>query len=163
MGEEAHAAILSRPWQNWLVIAVCVTAFLFPTVAVDYRGSVLNHVLSVISHANIFHLMANMYCVWLMRFKAHWIPAFVTGILATFIPSPVWSWKEMGFVLMPSCGLSGVILAAIAMRYAEVAGLRKLLRWVVLPILPLTLVPNINTPIHLYCIIIGYFWIYIHK
>ena len=158
LGQEAHAAILNRPWQNLLVMAVCVVAFLFPTVATTYNGEWWKHPASVISHANIFHLMANMYCVWLMRFRADWLTAFLIGIAATFLPSPVWSWKEMGFVLMPTCGLSGVILAAVAMEWARVGSLMRMIKWVVLPLLPLTLVPNINTPIHLYCVAFGYLY-----
>lgn len=163
LGKEAHAAILARPRENLAVIALCVVAFIFPTVAVDYRGELWRHAVSLVSHANIFHLMANMYCVWLMRFKADWLWAFAIGFIATFIPSPVWSWKEMGFTLMPTCGASGVILAAVAMRYAEASAFKMMLKWLVLPILPLTLVPNINTPLHIYCIIIGYFCKYIQK
>ena len=163
MGKETHAAILNRPWQNWLVMSVCVVAFLFPTVATTYDGEWWKHPASVVSHANIFHLMANMYCVWLMRFKADWLTAFLIGIAATFLPSPVWSWKEMGFIMMPTCGLSGVILAAVAMEWARVGSFKRMIKWVVLPILPFTFVPNINTPIHLYCIFIGYFCKYIQK
>jgi hypothetical protein len=155
MGEETHAAVLKLR-RNLIVMAVCVVAFCFPTVATTYDGELWRHPVSVISHANIFHLLANLYCVWLMKFPARWLTAFVIGITATFVPAPVWSWGEMGFVLMPTCGLSGVILAAVAMEWARVGGLKKMMKYLVLPILPLTLIPNINTPIHLYCIAGGY-------
>ena len=143
-----------------VIAAIAIVAFCFPTMAVTYHCSQgeewWRHVAAVFSHANIFHLAANLYCMALIRFKADWITAFIIALCATFLPAPVWSWKEMGFVIMPTCGLSGMILAAIAAEWAKVRDFKSMLKWLVVPILPLTIVPNINTSIHLYCIFIAF-------
>lgn len=168
VGKETFAAVLGWlrgvPVANRLMVLVLAVAYLLPMAAVDYRsGSLATHAWSVVSHANIFHLMANAYCVLLFRWTPRWLLAFLVAVVSTFIPSPVWSWSELGFVTAPTCGASGMILAAMADGFARAGKWKELVKYVVIPILPLTIVPNINTPIHLYCIIIAYTYTTITK
>lgn len=168
VGKETFAAVLGWlrgvPVANRVLAVLLVAAFFLPTCAVDCRsGSLLQHLWSVASHANVFHLMANVYCVLLFRWTPRWLLAFAVAFAATFIPAPVWSWSELGFVTAPTCGASGMILAAMADGFARAGKWKELVKYVVIPILPLTIVPNINTPIHLYCIIIAYTYTTITK
>lgn len=156
---QTFAAFLNR---NCIIILIAAVVYLFPTVAVNYEVSSpadgVLHAVSVFSHANIFHLLANAYCVFLIKTDLRWFRAFVIALLVSFIPAPVWSWSEMGFTFMPTCGLSAMILAAVADLFAQRTSLLRMLKYLVLPVLILTPVPNVNTAVHLYAIFLSYIY-----
>ena len=140
-----------------MVVVLAVAWIVCGTAAVRYDDEgVWSHVLGVLTHANVWHLLSNIYFILLMRWRGRWLRSFVIGVLATYIPAPVWVWSDLRFELVPTCGFSGAILACVGDAFARGGRWRELLKQVVLPLLPLTLAPGMNTPIHLYCTAMGY-------
>lgn len=115
------------------------------------------------AHANIFHLMANMVCLSMLNVRWWWwLVGYAISIACTFLPCPIWSWSEMGFVTMPSCGLSGVLMAVIGMLWGRAIGRvgfakwgNAVFKWVLLPVVVTGFLPNMNALMHLWSFIGG--------
>lgn len=137
------------------VLTIVGVAFLFVGRLAFYPGcSLTERVLFPFSHANVFHLAANLLCLWMIKFPMRWPVAFLISFLTSFLPSPTWNLD--GISQLPTCGLSGCIFASIGMRWGEFKEFKRMLRYAVLPTLILGLAPNINTIFHLYNLFIGY-------
>lgn len=68
------------------------------------------HLVGQLLHANLFHLLANLYVLWLLRFSPReLLTAYLLSIPATFV---VWSGLAMGF--------SSVLYALMGMRLPRV-------------------------------------------
>lgn len=97
-------------------------------------------------HANVFHLALNLWA--LFQFKPRWKTCAVG-----YIASSVVALLPFSSVALPTCGLSGFLMAAYARTYAE----RRLPLWK--PILVNTafiLLPMFNWKIHLVSFLISY-------
>ena len=82
------------------VTAICTITFICQCKISNGPWSMVNSPWSMVMHANVFHLAANLYCLWLLR-KVHWLPAFVIAALASLL-APT-----------PTVGLSGFLFASI--------------------------------------------------
>ena len=68
------------------------------------------HLVGQLLHANLFHLLANVHVLWLLRFSPReLLAAYLLSIPATFV---VWSGKAMGF--------SSVLYALMGMKLPRV-------------------------------------------
>lgn len=68
------------------------------------------HLVGQLLHANLFHLLANVYVLWLLRFSPReLLAAYLLSIPATFV---VWSGQAMGF--------SSVLYALMGIRLPRV-------------------------------------------
>lgn len=63
----------------------------------------------------------------------------------------MWDWGAMGFVETETCGLSGFLLCALAMAWGETGELKKMLRYLVVPVLVFSLLPGVNLLLHAWC------------
>ena len=73
-------------------------------------STILPHLVGQLLHANLFHLLANVYVLWLLRFSPReLLAAYLLSIPATFV---VWSGQAMGF--------SSVLYALMGMRLPRV-------------------------------------------
>lgn len=148
--KKADAAVLMK----LAITAACVVGMAFHFAFPDRYAA--GHLLFHFSHANVFHLLANLMCLWMMRFPIKWGWAFGFASLASLVPSPTWSWGSMSFEMMPTCGLSGMLFAAIAIAFAEKSRFREMCKFVVIPILVTGLMPNVNMLYHLWAVMVAY-------
>lgn len=100
------------------------------------------------AHANIFHLLANCWCVWLIR-RAAWIPSYIiAAVVAT-----AFSTHMVGF--------SGLICAAMGITYGRYPSDRFI--WA-LGIMALTgILPYISAEYHIACLTAGFVIGYIYQ
>lgn len=130
--------------------------FLLPKYGFTFHGPWLNHLLYPLSHANIWHLSANILCLWMLRCRPHIFATFVLSVLCSFLPCPqlpLW-----GGVSEPTLGYSGALFAMVGISWGRIGRFRDMLcrnKWIL--IIPAFL-PHINFLIHLYCLLAGYIY-----
>ena len=106
-----------------------------------------DHFLYPLSHANIWHLSANILCLWMIKTDIHLIPCYIISVICSFIPC---------FVSEPTMGFSGILFAMVGISWGRVHRLKDMVwrnKWYL--IIPL-FIPHVNAFIHLYCMIGGY-------
>lgn len=126
-------------------------------------GNALEHVMSIMSHANIWHLAANLFALWLVRNRMYLLPSLAIGFIMSFFP--VWGIWPIGMTM----GFSGVLFAVFGIKWgiycqdcAEQSDLRgdEALIDFILKVLPFAvcgiLIPHINWCIHTYCLLAGF-------
>ena len=118
---------------------------------------------SILQHANVFHLLGNLFCFYLLR--RHWrlFPsAFIIAIIASQLPVILWNWQSLSLYIPtePTKGLSGVVFATIGILYGKslLTPHSSLLTFYK----PLTfaligsLIPHIDWCLHTYSLCIGF-------
>ena len=134
--------------------------FLLPKYGFTFPPSfhLPSHFLYPLSHANIFHLAANVLCLFMLRCKPHFLATYAIAVLCSFLPSPQLS----SLILHPSSepemtyGFSGVLFAMVGIAWGRVGRFREMFsrnKWFL--IIP-AFIPHINFLIHLYCLLLGY-------
>jgi len=111
------------------------------------------HLLYPLSHANVFHLAANILCLWMIPCGLHLGSAYFVAVLCSFLPC---------FLEESTCGFSGVLFAIVGMSWGRVKKFREMLwknkLWLVIPMF----IPHVNAFLHLWCLLggylVGYFW-----
>ena len=111
------------------------------------------HVLYPLSHANIWHLLANVLCLWMIPCGLHLGSAYLVAVLCSFLPC---------FLGEDTMGFSGVLFAIVGMSWGKVKRFRDMLWknkwWLVIPMF----IPHVNALLHIWCLLggflVGYFW-----
>lgn len=99
-------------------------------------------------HANIFHLACNVFV--LIPFKPRWMTLLVAYLSATLAAMMLAQIPGYG----PTCGLSAVIFASFARRYAS----WSLKCWrIILVNIPFLLIPQVDGAVHLLSFFLSYF------
>ena len=153
-----------------------------PQVGYPYLGhetGSIQHILichaeAMVSHANIWHLLSNLFILLLVR-KLYIIPSLVIAYIASFIPTVGTLWDIMGWLTSqePSMtmGFSGVLFAMLGIMWgnhvrvwyntshfygidAMEAFLTKMLPWAIIGFI----IPHVNWEIHLYSLAGGFFY-----
>ena len=105
------------------------------------------HVLYPLSHANVWHLAANVLCLWMIPCGLHLGSSYLVAVACSFLPC---------FIGEPTCGFSGVLFAIVGMSWGRVRRFREMLwrnKWfLVIPML----IPHVNAMLHVYCLMAGY-------
>ena len=105
------------------------------------------HLLYPLSHANVWHLMANVLCLWMIPSDLHLTISFLLAVLCSFLPC---------FMSEPTCGFSGVLFAIVGMSWGRVHRFRDMLWrnkwWLIVPIF----IPHVNALQHVYCLLAGW-------
>lgn len=115
----------------------------------DY--DILSHLYGIMSHANIFHLACNVFCLCSLKNKIRIIPSVVIAFLTSFIPT--WYENTMGF--------SGVIFAILGIEWGEVGQFRKMCKLILPWVLVTLLMPNMNALYHFYSLMGGYLFAFV--
>lgn len=129
--------------------------FLLPKYGFTFHGPLINHFLYPLSHANIWHLAANVLCLWMLRCPPHIIATSVIGVLCSFLPCPQLPLWGMG-VTEPTMGFSGVLFAMVGISWGKIRRFKDMIvrnKWIL--IIP-AFIPHINFLIHIYCLMAGY-------
>ena len=138
-----------------LAITTFICLFL-PTQAFSPASPFHTHLLYHFFHANIFHLAANILCLFLIKFPIRYLKAFLVATFVSFLPCPTWQWSQMSFEYIPVCGLSAFLLAVIGIAWGEVSTFNRMVKTTLLPVAVFSLLPNVNLLIHVYALIFGF-------
>lgn len=129
------------------------------SVSVD---SVIGNFLYPLSHANIWHLAANILCLWMLRCPTHIFATYLIAVLCSFLPSfSIYDCiVQGGFAALsePTYGFSGILFAMVGISWGKIHRLRDMIvrnKWYL--IIPAFL-PHVNFLIHIYCLLAGYLY-----
>ena len=141
----ALALVDKRLWPSIVLTVCCVVGYFFDLtfgVGSPWWMCFLYH----FDHANIFHLALNLWALY--QFKPRWktcAVAYAVSSVASLVP-----WVAVD---MPTCGLSGLLMAAYARRYAEF----QMSVWKPLAVnMVFALFPMFNWKIHLVSFLISH-------
>lgn len=152
---------------RFIKIVVCLVLvgsyFFFPKYGFTAFGdSLTNHLLYPLSHANIWHLAANILCLWMIPCRLYIFVTYSIAVLCSFLPSFCLfdSIAQGGIAELsePTYGFSGVLFAIIGISWGRVHRFRDMLwknKWYL--IIPAFL-PHVNFLIHIYCLLAGYLY-----
>ena len=130
-------------------------------------GTIWEHLLWPMSHANVWHLMGNLWVLWWMKGgRLYMLEAYVIAVLCSFLPVVPGLWDILpaddSAGVVATCGFSGVLCAMIGVRWgAWIGGCHNMTAyWTfakrVLPFVAVGfLIPHVNWSIHLYCLLAG--------
>ena len=125
-------------------------------------GNALEHAMSMMSHANVWHLAANLFALWLIRNKMYLLPSLAIAFIMSFLPvRGIW---QIGITM----GFSGVLFAIFGIKWgvycrkcaedSDLRGKEALIRFF-LRAYPFAIfgvfIPHINWCIHTYCLLAG--------
>ena len=113
-----------------------------------------HNILFPLSHANFFHLLCNMLCLWVMRPRYYIASGVVISFLCSLLPE---------LTDIPVMGASGILFAIIGAKYGRVMGIKAMFRNHALFFVIASVMPNIACLFHLYCIFAGFAWGYIKE
>lgn len=133
-------------------------------------GTIWEHVLWPLSHANVWHLAGNLWFLWYMKGRLYMGESYVIAVLCSFLPviPGMWDWTPSAEPIS-TVGFSGVLCASIGIRWGEWVGMTRrrtvgnggyAAYWTfVKRVLPFVVVgyfiPHVNWSIHLFCLIAG--------
>lgn len=132
-----------------IISAVLVLSYFF-LPRYGYHCGVLtwDNVLYPLSHANIWHLAANILCLWMIPCGLHLTTSFLLAVLCSTLPC---------FISEATMGFSGVLFAIVGISWGKVDRFKDMLwknKWfLILPVF----IPHVNAFIHFYCLLAGYF------
>jgi len=134
--------------------------FLLPKYGFTFHSPLINHVLYPLSHANIWHLAANILCLWMLRCPLHIFTTFVCAVLCSFLPCPQLSIVnyQLSIIFAPTMGYSGALFAMVGISWGKIHRFKDMMwrnKWIL--IIP-AFIPHINFLIHLYCLLAGYLY-----
>lgn len=131
-------------------ILIASTSILFHLFSIDIHCALHSplhcKLLYLFSHANIFHLLLNFTA--LFQFKPRWktcMIAYFISVTVMFLP--------FAYTVLPTCGLSGFLMACFARRYYS---WKISVKWILLSNLLLAFIPVFNWKVHLLCFVLSY-------
>ena len=110
-------------------------------------GTIWEHLLYPLSHANVWHLGANVLCLWMITCRLHLASSYFVAVVCSFLPC---------FVSEATMGFSGMLFAIVGMSWGRVGRFKDMIwknKWFLL--IPLFL-PHVNGLLHLYCLVAGW-------
>ncbi len=149
-----------------LTLVLCLSYCFLPKYGfTPFHGSLSGHTLAThllypFSHANVFHLLANIVCLWWLR-SLHLPVTYIIAVLCSFLPSfsLYGFFAGQGFALAePTYGFSGIIFAVVGVSWGKVHRFRDMLwrnKWF---LIITTFLPHVNFLIHLYCLLLGFLY-----
>lgn len=130
--------------------------------------SILPHVLYMFSHANVWHMLGNLFILWILRRPLFMPAAFLIGFFASYLPVLPGLWDLTNQDSMVTMGMSGMLFAIIGIKWGNYyrlaqslgeAAEKKAFKDFCVKVLPFViggaLLPHVNWSIHLYCLLAG--------
>ena len=134
----------------WVSIALILSFFLLPKYAFTPVSTLEEHLLFSFSHANIFHLAANILCMWMIKLRLRLPLTLAISFVCSYLPQ----WSIWG--AEPILGFSGVLFAAVGVEWGRARQFRRMLRYVLIPTIVFGLFPHIALTFHIYTLLLGY-------
>ena len=128
-----------------------------------FCGTIWEHALWPLSHANIWHLAGNLWVLWWLKGERLYLrEAYVMAVLCSFLPVVPGVWDFSAGEPLRTVGFSGVLCAMIGVKWgawcggccgtaAYVTFARRVLPFVAVG----ALIPHVNWSIHFYCVMAG--------
>ena len=145
-----------------ICIMLVLSYFLLPKYGFTNFSFDIGNLLYPVSHANIWHLLANVLCLWILRCPIHIFVTYTIAVLCSFIPSfSIYDCIVQGrFPVLsePTYGFSGVLFAMVGISWGKIHRFKDMVtrnKWIL--IIPAFL-PHINFLIHIYCLFMGYLY-----
>lgn len=120
------------------------------------------HLFYPLSHANIWHLLANCLCLFLLRCPLYIFITYSIAVVCSFLPSfSIYDIVTVPFVSTgtePTYGFSGVLFAMVGISWGKIHRFKDMMvrnKWIL--IIP-AFIPHINFLIHIYCLLLGYLY-----
>lgn len=126
-----------------MMCAVCYVCGIRHSASWDMLG--IDHLLYIFSHANFFHLLANVIVVLSFR-KEIGLCAWIAAIGVSFLP-----------LYSPILGLSALLFAHVGSTWAPSHGLVPMCRRVLPLAIVAGLLPAVCLLVHIYALFAGYF------
>lgn len=131
-------------------IVIALTCIIFHLFSINEQCSLHSalhcKLFNIFSHSNIFHLIVNLIALFQFRPRIKTcLIAYIVSVVVVFIP--------LAHMDMPTCGLSGFLMACYARRYYA---WKLSVKWLLLSNLMLAFIPVFNWKVHLLCFIISY-------
>lgn len=132
-----------------LIVSLLLVAWYFamPVCGFDGYSDIFGHLLYPLSHANVWHLAANVLCLWMIPCDLNLTISFLLAVLCSFLPC---------FTSEATVGFSGVLFSIVGISWGRVRRFRDMIwrnKWFLL--IPF-FIPHINAFIHLYCLLAGW-------
>lgn len=128
------------------ILALLLLVYLVCTPTPAYSGCGLTDRLTFhFFHSNIWHLMANGLCIWVMK-RIRWVEAYVIAVVCS------------ACIVHPTVGISGLIFAAIGLNLGAVKGTGKWLARTAVYAVVFGLLPGVSMVFHLTTLCIGFLW-----
>lgn len=131
-------------------ILIAMTCILFHLLSIHVHcvlhSALYCKLLYLFSHSNIFHLAVNL--IALFRFRPRpktCLIAYAVSVAVVFMP--------FAHASLPTCGLSGFLMACYARRYYS---WKINVKWILLSNLLLAFIPVFNWRVHLLCFALAY-------
>lgn len=153
--------------QKLLITLLMVVWYVWmPQRGYIYSTENATHITYILCHANLWHLAANLFVLWMIRGKLYLPSSIMIAFLASYLPAFGSVWE--GLVLnTPTVGCSGMLFAMCGTKWgryiwheSDSEKQRKLTKDFLLKIVPFTLVgaliPHFNWSLHLYCLMAGF-------
>lgn len=121
------------------------------------------HLAYMLSHANIWHLLGNLFVLWIMSNPLYLIPSIVIALLCSFLPAigffPIGMTVGFSGVLFAIAGIKWGVYCRHSYEYSREKG-KNAASDFICKALPFALVgvliPHLNWCIHLYCMLAGF-------
>lgn len=134
-----------------LITLFCIC--FYPLHVGFYKGcDWYDHVLYNVCHVNIFHLLVNLLVLWSIKNKIRPISSLSIAVLSSFLPM---------YVDDPTMGLSGFLFASFGQMWGRLGRHFDAMKAVLPFILFTMLLHNVNGVLHLWCFVLGYFFMMI--
>lgn len=132
-----------------ITVILTLTFFLLPAEGYVSGGFSSANFLYLFFHANIFHLLGNLLCLWMLRCPLHILVACIIAVAGSFLPT---------LTSEPTMGFSGVLFAIAGISWGRIGRFVEMCKRC-LPFILITLfLPNVNALIHVYCLFLGYLY-----
>lgn len=136
------------------VTAAVLMGFIIGGNGYTDKSSLCSHLEYVFFHANLFHLLCNVFVLWTIRGRMEYIPAYIISILASYLPQ---------FTIAPTVGMSGFLFAIFGIMWGRTGLFLKMMKAGFPFIVFTSLIPMVNGALHLYCYLLGYCYGYSMK
>ncbi len=155
--------------QKFKILVTLVLVFWY--VAMPQKGYMpfstdYTHITYMLCHANVWHLAANIFVLWMIREKLYLVSSIVIAFLFSYVPVAGTIWDSFVFADQ-TMGFSGVLFAICGIKWGRYiwwqnsqvekrastkAFLYKALPWAFIGVL----IPHVNWSLHLYCMLAGF-------
>lgn len=143
----AEKVMLTVVMVGWF-FAMPVTGYYCDGIATH---SISAHFLYMVSHGNVWHLLGNLFILWLWNGELCLSVSAVIAFACSFLPA--WGLWPIGMTV----GFSGVLFAMAGIRWGQS---QRTLQDFCLKALPFAVlgvfIPHVNWCIHFYCIVAGF-------
>ena len=135
-----------------IITTILVISFLLlPRVGFCPAGgevyAVPTNVFFPLVHANVFHLLCNIACLWqLYDVKRLLFAGCIVSFLCSFLPES----------LHDIMGCSGIIFAMIGFRFGEYGRFNTMVKAYALFFVITAFIPNVAVLFHIYCLVMAY-------